>query len=403
MASDPRNKSAAIAVSANSRFATLSINDSSSTASMRLRVRPEHAAFRIDNGKIRIGGTCNGIAAEIDDPTGSVWTLLESMNGERDLQHIVEKVLSAHSAESHAAVLNAVEMLIASGHIEDVAAPDPEELSERDKERYDRSRGYYRWTDLTPRASTWEPQVLLHDARVTVLGLGGAGGNAALALAMSGVGHLHCVDFDDVEFSNLNRQVLFTEADVGRPKVEAAVERLRQHNSDIVITGEHCKVTGVDDVRKLAENCDALALCADQPTEIRIWTNRACLATATPWVETGYHGPQIQFGVYVPGEGACRECNQMTTRERYLAMGANYEDNYAPLVRSVANAVAAPAAGLCGYLAAHGVISLLAGVAQFPAGRIYSVLSLIAPDHKFVLDYPRRPDCPSCGDTSHLE
>ncbi|MEU7797343.1 ThiF family adenylyltransferase [Micromonospora tulbaghiae] len=360
-------------------------------------MKPEHGPFRVNDKKIHIGGTSFGIAAEIEDPTGSVWTLLESLDGECNVEQVIDKVLCAHPAESRTAALRAIETLFQSGYIEDVAAPDPDELTERDKERYARSRAYFRWADLTPRLSTWEPQALLRRASVTVVGVGGTGGNAALALAMSGVGHVHCVDCDDVELSNLNRQALFTEADVGRPKWVAAVERLRQHNSDIVVTGEHCEVAGVEDVKKLSRDCDVLVLCADQPSDIRAWTNRGCLATGTSWVEAGYHGPQISFSVFTPGEGGCWECLRLTSQERYTAMGANFEDTYALRAKAVANAVAAPTAGLGGYLAAHGAISLITGVGRPPAGRIYSALNLVALDHKFVLDYPRREDCPACG------
>lgn len=71
--------------------------------------------------------------------------------------------------------------------------------------------------DLTPRASTWEPQERLRRALVTVIGVGGTGGVAALALAASGVGRLHCVDPDVVELSNLSRQVIYTEDDKRQP------------------------------------------------------------------------------------------------------------------------------------------------------------------------------------------
>jgi hypothetical protein len=78
----------------------------------------------------------------------------------------------------------------------------------------------------------------IRDATVTILGVGGSGGIAALALAASGVGHLNCVDPDVVELSNLSRQILYTEADIGQPKADSAVTRLIQLNSDIKITGQ---------------------------------------------------------------------------------------------------------------------------------------------------------------------
>jgi molybdopterin/thiamine biosynthesis adenylyltransferase len=90
---------------------------------------------------------------------------------------------------------------------------------------------FFRWIDLQPRDSAWEPQLRLKRSSVLLIGLGGTGGVAGLALAATGVGRLHCVDGDAVELSNLNRQVAYAEIDIGRSKVDACVERLRGQNS----------------------------------------------------------------------------------------------------------------------------------------------------------------------------
>ncbi|MQA88388.1 MAG: ThiF family adenylyltransferase [Streptosporangiales bacterium] len=365
---------------------------------LRPRVKPEHAPYRISGGRIRLGGVSYGIAAEVKDPTGSVWTLLGCMDGTRTVEEIVARVLELHPDESAESVRDGVELFIRSGYVEDAASPDPAELTERDKERYGRGRMYFRWLDLTPRANSWEPQLALRRARVTVVGVGGTGGIAALALAASGVGRLHCVDHDTVELSNLNRQVLYGEEDIGLPKVEAAVRRLRRLNSDIEIDGRYLRIQGVDDVVALAEDCDVLLLAADRPPELRIWTNRACLAAGRPWVDAGYHGPVGSVGTYVPGVSACWECLRAAQDERHRELGANRDDAQRRSA-AVANAVAAPSAGISGYLAAHAVLGLLTGVAPIPPGRIHGInLSELA--EPFVLDDLRRPDCPGCGESA---
>ena len=76
----------------------------------------------------------------------------------------------SHPGRPASLVRAAISQLIRAGYIEDAGAPDPAGLSERDKERYDRARGYYRWLDLTSRESTWDPQVRLGRASVTVAG-----------------------------------------------------------------------------------------------------------------------------------------------------------------------------------------------------------------------------------------
>jgi molybdopterin-synthase adenylyltransferase len=361
----------------------------------RPRVKAEHAPYRMSGGRIRIGGASYGIAAEINDPGGFVWTLLQNMDGTRGVAEIVDQTAAAHPDQRPPVVRAALGQLVRAGYVEDAGAPDPAELSERDKQRYDRARGYYRWLDLTSRETTWEPQVRLGRARVTVVGIGGTGGVAALALAAAGVGRLHCVDPDIVELSNLSRQVIYTEDDIGVPKADAAVARLRQLNTDISVTAERRHIGSIDDVLPLARDCDVLLLSADQPPQVRVWTNRACLAAGRPWVDAGYHGPLVQVGVYVPGAGACWECLHDASREHQLAAGANPCDA-AGRGEAVAGAVGAVPAGISGYLAAHQVIALVTGVPPATPGVIQAV-NLAALDAPFTFaDRPAR-GCPACG------
>lgn len=351
------------------------------------RVKPELDPFRTRNRTIRIGGYCFGVAAEIDDETGSVWSLLELMNGSRSVADIVARVIDLHPGESPEAVRAAIDALTELGYIEDSAAPAPAELTDREKERYDRSRGYFRFVDLVPRSSSWVPQMLLRSARVTVVGIGGIGSHAAMALAASGVGFLQCVDMDTVEISNLNRQLMFTEQDIGRLKVAAAVERLRQLNSDIEITGQHAEISGVADLILLARDCDVLVLGADKPKAISAWTNLACLETATPWVDAAYGGPLAAVGTYVPGQGACWQCVETANRDR------DRLDNE-PLL--ISNPVIAPSAGIAGYLAANAVMSILTGSPHLRPGRVY-VVNLVFPDASFAEEVQPQAECDACG------
>ncbi|HEX4831136.1 MAG TPA: ThiF family adenylyltransferase [Trebonia sp.] len=224
-----------------------------------------------------------------------------------------------HPALPGAVLRRGARQLLGSGYVEDAAAPVPVALSERDTIRHDRAVRYFRWLDLAPRASPWEPQARLRAARVTT---GGTGGIAALALAASGVGRLHCVDPDEVELSNLSRQVLYTEDDIGAPKADVAVARLGRLNRDIEVTGQRLRAAGAGDLRGLARDCDVLLLAADQPPAGRPWANLACLAAGRPRVDAGYHGPLVRAAAFVPGRGPCRECTRLGLRDDHARDGA---------------------------------------------------------------------------------
>jgi hypothetical protein len=231
---------------------------------------------------------------------------------------------------------------------------------------------------------------------VVLVGLGGTGSAAALALAASGVGRLHCIDADTVELSNLNRQFLYTEDDLGKPKADAALARLRRLNSDIEISAERLRLASMDDCAAAVAGCDLLALCADEPDDLRIWVNRACLAAGVPWVDGGYHGPLVTVGAYAPGTGPCWECLRAGELARLDLPAADPDDLARGLPRAPGHPATAVSAGLSGQLAAHLAMALLTRSSQITPGAVYG-LNLMVPGDLVVVEHPRRGDCPACA------
>ncbi|SDN00916.1 ThiF family adenylyltransferase [Allokutzneria albata] len=349
------------------------------------RVKPEHAPHRISGDRIRVGGSVHGIATEIADPTGAVWTLLECLDGTRPAGEIVDHVVERHPDSTREDIRGVLGQLIAMGYIEDTRADEPDELTERERTRYARGARFYRWVDLAPRPSRWETQLKLRDASVAVIGLGGTGGALALSLAASGVGHLHCVDGGTVELADLNHQVIYAEPSIGRGKAEAAAARLRELNSDISVTvsaGHLSSATGLADLTDLARRFDVLVLATGRTRAVREWANHASLRTRTPWVDAGYQGPRTAVAVYVPGLGACYECLRLADPAQEAEIKSN--------------AAHAASAGIAGFLASYAVISLVAGISPVRSGRI-SGLNLVDPERGHIVEAPRRPGCPACG------
>jgi molybdopterin/thiamine biosynthesis adenylyltransferase len=360
------------------------------------RIKAEHAPYRTAGEKIRIGGGVHGVAAEITDPGGWLWSLLCAIDGSSEPAHIIRQVCRAHPDAAEPDVRDALDELIVAGYVEDAAAAVPADFTLREQERYSRSMQYYRWTDLAPRSSPWDVQRILRNARVVLVGLGGTGSAAALALAASGVGRLHCIDADTVELSNLNRQFLYTEDDLGKPKADAALARLRRLNSDIEISAERLRLASMDDCAAAVAGCDLLALCADEPDDLRIWVNRACLAAGVPWVDGGYHGPLVTVGAYAPGTGPCWECLRAGELARLDLPAADPDDLARGLPRAPGHPATAVSAGLSGQLAAHLAMALLTRSSQITPGAVYG-LNLMVPGDLVVVEHPRRGDCPACA------
>ncbi|GGS25287.1 thiamine/molybdopterin biosynthesis protein [Streptomyces rubiginosohelvolus] len=351
------------------------------------QVKEEHEPYRFDDGTIRIGGELYGTAAEIVDSHGWVWDALTLMDGETSVSRIEDELVSRHTPLGRPGARKVITTLLKSGYIEDSAAADPTGLSPHEIERYSRNHAFFRRVDLRARVDPWDSQLSLKRAKVLVLGLGGVGSHAAWSLAAAGVGSLHCIDPDSIEESNLTRQVLYAESDVGRSKAEVAVERLSAVNSSGSFTYEKRMVDTESELTDLVAGFDVFALCADEPRQgfIASLTNRVCAAQGVPWVSAGYNGPMVAVGVYAP-TGPCYECIAAGEEEK-LKPGAQLHLN--------GRGVLAPLAGIAGQLVAYEVISLITGIGRLAPGYVRG-LNLISPDQHVLVQHPARPSCELC-------
>ena len=167
---------------------------------------------------------------------------------------------------------------------------------------FDDSDGRYHRQTLI----TWWDQDLLADARVLVVGAGALGNEIVKCLALVGVGQIDVVDMDLIEDSNLSRCVFFRTEDIGFPKAEIVARRAMELNPD-------CKVKGiVGDVRLTVGlgafyNADVVIGGLDS-REARLFVNRACWKTSTPWVDGAIEGLMGVARVFVPPDGPCYEC-----------------------------------------------------------------------------------------------
>ena len=175
----------------------------------------------------------------------------------------------------------------------------------------------------------WWDQKRLARAKVIVAGAGALGNEVLKLLALMGFGHILVIDFDTVSRSNLARMVLFGEGDVGRPKVEVAVERIRELNPEIDVRGIRGDLrfdVGLGEYR----DADLIFGCLDS-VNARWALNRKGYHAGTVWIDGGisdYHG---QVTKYKPGTGACYECN--FTEATYERFNRRYSCPYGLLNR----------------------------------------------------------------------
>lgn len=224
-----------------------------------------------------------------------------------------------------------------------------------------------------------EGQARLRAARVLLVGVGGLGCPAAQYLAAAGVGSLTLVDPDRVESTNLQRQVLFGEADVGRPKVEAAADRLRALDSELEVRSRQVRIVA-SNARELVAGHDLVIDGSDNfPT--RYVVNDACVLEGVPLVSGSLYRYEGQVTVICPPDTPCYRC---------VFPAPPSEDR---ACREVG--ILGPLAGVVGCLqAVEAVRTIVAGSGAL-AGRLL-LLDVRAGDFRTVA-LRADPDCPRCG------
>jgi bacteriocin biosynthesis cyclodehydratase domain-containing protein len=209
-----------------------------------------------------------------------------------------------------------IELLDGEGLVEDAGGYDA--LSPAERDRYDRQLRYF--ADLAPAGlSAPDCQRRLREASVVVLGVGGLGSWAAISLACCGVGALTLVDGDTVELSNLNRQLLYCDDDIGRPKATVAAAAIERFNPGIRVEAVVRTLATPAEIGAAVRGSSLVVDAADRPAhDIERWVNAACFEHGVPYVTMSHFPPFARVGpLYVPGETGCFNCQERAYRRSY--------------------------------------------------------------------------------------
>jgi molybdopterin-synthase adenylyltransferase len=224
------------------------------------------------------------------------------------------------------------------------------------------------------------------DGRITgksalVIGAGGLGGPAALSLAAAGIGRIVLVDEDAVETSNLNRQPLFGEADLGRRKAGAAAERIARLHPGVKVEARDARF-GMENAAELVGGVDVVVDASDNfPT--RFLANDVAVALGRPLVHGGVLRHSAQFLTVMPGKSGCLRC----LFEAPPAEGT---------VPTCAQAgVLGALAGFAGGLMGAEALRVLAGERGAYAGRLVAFDARTGRTR--LVPVRIRPSCPTCG------
>lgn len=243
-------------------------------------------------------------------------------------------------------------------------------LTERDRTRYNRQ--------MMIAGFDAEAQAKLKNSHVFVAGAGGLGSPILIYLAVAGVGHLSFVDSDTVELSNLNRQILHWETDIGRMKTESAREKLNAINPDIEVTGLTDRITD-ENVLRLVGEADLIVDAVDNlPT--RFILNRAAVELNIPFVHGAIYGLEGRATTIIPRKTACLRCfiHELPPKETPPVIGVT--------------------PGLVGMIEATEAVKYITGIGRLLENRLifYDGEEMDFKEITLV----RSAECPVCGDAA---
>lgn len=224
-------------------------------------------------------------------------------------------------------------------------------------------------------------QLRLKRSKALIVGLGGLGSPVALYLAAAGVGELHLADFDTVDLTNLQRQVIHDSASVGMSKVDSAIQRLQAINPEVSLVA-HRQALDEDSLAAAVAAVDLVLDCSDN-FATREAVNAACVAAAKPLVSGAAIRLEGQLSVFDPrrDNSPCYHC--------LYGHGSEAE-----LTCSEAGVIG-PLVGLVGSLQALEALKLLAGFGEPLVGRLLLIDALSTRMRE--LRVKRDPACAVCG------
>ncbi len=241
-------------------------------------------------------------------------------------------------------------------------------LTKDEREKYDRQ--------ILIKGFGEEGQAKLKQAKVFIAGAGGLGSVTTTYLVAAGVGVIRVVDHDKVELSNLNRQVLYWDEDIGRKKVDSAAERLKRLNPRVKVEAVEEMITEAN-ISQLVNGFDLIVDAMDNlPT--RYLLNKAAIEENIPLFHGAVQGFEGRAMTVIPGETACLRC---------VYRGAIVEGKF-PVIGVTP--------GVIGCIQATEVIKYIVGIGQLLANRllVYDGLNMKFTEFRVKRDQ----NCPHCGE-----
>lgn len=304
-------------------------------------------------------GKSNGNVLAYEDPENLLIYIAKFLDGNHTLEEIHKNLMEVGFKQD----IDDLKNILSQIFIEEKLVFSPQSsyiLSDRDMLKYDRILHFFASFDNVDFLDAQQMQQKLFQANVLVLGIGGTGGHTAHSLIASGIRNMTIVDFDNIEITNVTRQMLYDETNLGSPKIEIAKKRLLKLNPEANIEVISKKIENTDDLLNIIQqrNFDFVVNTMDNPRgKIRYIVDEVMYNTNIPYIFNGSTGSSVVIGPTIQ-KGKTKSYSELVPYNDIDDIIANLNDEI-----YVTNVIE-PMNGAVGQLTAYEVIKYITKCAE---------------------------------------
>lgn len=335
-----------------------------------------------------------GIAIEIADDNNFIRKVCEEMDGKKTVEEIYFNLKINYPQEviyldDLLTVLNNEKLL------EDTTVSKSTSFTPYEINRWSRNIEFFN-SYCKATENKYQLQERLNKARITVLGLGGVGSNVIYNLAAMGVKNIRGVDCDVVELSNLNRQIMFDEKDIGKDKASLVSKRINSFSPATNIEVIHKRITSSSQIAEIILDQDLVVAAIDHPRDqIMDWINDACVKNSVPFICGSLDSDIITCFSIIPGQTGCIECwKKNKVGKQLLFQDILKADTF--VASNNPNVAIMPMISIVTGIISSEILKLVTRIADpLSLGKLYSY-NFITAESKILEQWQPHPECSTC-------
>jgi len=358
------------------------------------RIKPIYPVYKLHDGLFRIGAQL-GLTKQYRDPENQLWELTQLMDGLHSIEQIVSEMCMKYDSLTQEDIHNGIRVLDRDGFVEQAQHCKYDD-SESSLYRYSANVNYFsHYARLDSSREMLQDKLL--NSKVVLLGLGGGGSAIFQLLIGLGINNIIAVDYDLVERSNLNRQFLYRNRDIGKLKTTVAMEFAREINPDGNYQFVNKKINSFTDLIPIIEGKDLVISTIDEPQFLAFRrVNKACIVAGVPCVFGGVQTTKGRLFSICPGHSGCFDCLHVYYEKR--------DPLYSEQLRGFHDSGFKPPSIAFG----PNIFAICSKIAEEAVRVLTGYLPPISFAHQYEIDFetgswsdfnswPKYPDCPTCG------